>query len=170
LTEWRLNLISSSPEGTRAIGKRIGTCIKEGAVLALQGELGSGKTCLVQGIATGLGVDRSVPVNSPSFVIINEYPGPVTLYHFDLYRVHEERELWELGWEEYLARPGVIVIEWAERTGSLLPDDHIRIALEITGESSRRITISGRGVAEFLKKWGENSSSEKGKIGYIETG
>jgi tRNA threonylcarbamoyladenosine biosynthesis protein TsaE len=162
LTEWRLNLISSSPEGTRAIGKRIGTCIKEGAVLALQGELGSGKTCLVHGIAIGLGVDRSVPVNSPSFVIINEYPGPVTLYHFDLYRVHEERELWELGWEEYLARPGVIVIEWAERTGSLLPDDHIRIALEITGERSRRITICGSDTIEFLSRWEEITSSGTG--------
>jgi tRNA A37 threonylcarbamoyladenosine biosynthesis protein TsaE len=76
--------------------------------------------------------------------------------------VHEERELWELGWEEYLARPGVIVIEWAERTGSLLPDDHIRIALEITGERSRRITICGSDTIEFLSRWEEITSSGTG--------
>ena len=143
-------LLSSSEEETRSIGARIGRGVKSGDVIALTGELGSGKTCLVQGIARGLGVDPSAPVNSPSFVLINEYPGPVPLYHIDLYRLRDGRELFDLGWEDYLDRRGVIAIEWAERAGPFLPPDCIGIALEITGETTRKVRLSGRKLADLM--------------------
>lgn len=137
-------IISKSAEETRALGVRIGRQLGAGAVIALRGDLGSGKTCMVQGIAAGLGVAPTACVNSPTFVIINEYDGPVPLFHFDLYRLADGNELIDLGWEDYLDSRGVIAIEWAERMGSLLPPDHIGITLEVTGENSRRIIITGK--------------------------
>jgi len=148
LTEQGLVVISAGVEETHALGVKIGRRLREGAVIALHGELGAGKTCMVQGIAAGLGVAPSACVNSPTFVIINEYGGPLAFFHFDLYRVHDWREVYDLGWEDYLDRRGVIAIEWAEKMGPLLPPDHISIALEVTGETSRRITITG----EVIKK------------------
>ncbi|MEJ2744225.1 MAG: tRNA (adenosine(37)-N6)-threonylcarbamoyltransferase complex ATPase subunit type 1 TsaE, partial [bacterium] len=118
-------IVSRSAEETRALGARLGKQLKVGAVIALHGELGSGKTCMVQGIAAGLGVAPTACVNSPTFVLINEYNGPIPLYHFDLYRLADGNELIDLGWEDYLDSQGVIAIEWAERMGSLLPPDHI---------------------------------------------
>jgi tRNA threonylcarbamoyladenosine biosynthesis protein TsaE len=117
--------------------------VPAGTVIALYGELGSGKTCLVQGIAAGLGVPASVPVNSPSFVIISEYAGRLPFFHVDLYRVRDWRDVFDLGWDDYLEKRGVIAIEWAERMGPLLPPGHIAITLEIAGETTRNITISG---------------------------
>jgi tRNA threonylcarbamoyladenosine biosynthesis protein TsaE len=117
--------------------------VKPGAVLALRGELGAGKTCFVQGLAEGLGIVPPARVSSPSFVIINEYPARIPLFHFDLYRLPDGDELVELGWEDYLERGGVIAIEWAERMEALLPEDCIDIEIEVTGEKSRRITLRG---------------------------
>jgi len=134
---------SKSAGDTRALGARIGRRLEKGTVIGLFGALGSGKTCLVQGLAEGLGVNPALPVSSPTFVLINEYEGPTPLFHFDLYRIGEPREIIELGWEDYLDKDGVIVIEWAERMGGLLPDKHIHIGIEITGENSREIRISG---------------------------
>ena len=135
--------ISSGPEETRRIGARVGARLKPGAVLALRGELGAGKTCFVQGLAEGLGIVPPARVSSPSFVIINEYPARIPLFHFDLYRLPDGTELVELGWEDYLERGGVIAIEWAERMAALLPEDRIDIEIEVTGEKSRRITVRG---------------------------
>jgi tRNA threonylcarbamoyladenosine biosynthesis protein TsaE len=143
------SFLSSSPEETRDVGARIGARLWPGAVLALHGELGSGKTCLVQGLAEGLGLVPPARVSSPSFVIINEYPARIPLFHFDLYRLPDGRELIELGWEDYLERGGVIAIEWAERMRDLLPADHLRVTMEVTGEKTRRITLHGRGVERF---------------------
>jgi tRNA threonylcarbamoyladenosine biosynthesis protein TsaE len=134
---------SSAPEETRALGEDLGRRLRGGAIVALFGELGSGKTCLVQGIASGLGVDPSVTVNSPSYVLINEYPGRIPLFHFDLYRVRNRLEVYDLGWDDYLDRGGVIAIEWAEKMNDLLPEKHVRIDLEITGRATRNIRISG---------------------------
>lgn len=152
MTEQGLVVISRGVEETRALGVRIGKRLREGAVVALHGELGSGKTCMVQGIAAGLGVAPSACVNSPTFVIINEYDGPIPFYHIDLYRVANGRELIDLGWEDYLDRRGVIAIEWAEKMGSLLPPDHISIRLEVTGETTRRISISGNNVKKMVEQ------------------
>ena len=120
------------------------------------------KTCLVQGIASGLGIDSSVRVRSASFIIVSEYNGPLPLYHFDLYRLRDERDVIDAGWGEYLGRRGVIVIEWAERALSLLPKGHLKIALEITGETTRRITISNATIVNIFKEKQDIRRSESG--------
>jgi tRNA threonylcarbamoyladenosine biosynthesis protein TsaE len=124
---------------TEALGERLAQQLRPGDVVALTGELGSGKTCLTRGLARGLGV--SGPVTSPTFNLLHEYAGPVPVYHFDLYRLKSGRELEDLGWEEYSAGQGVCVLEWAERAGSLLTDDQWGVHFEIADSNSRRIRI-----------------------------
>ncbi len=130
---------ASGEAGTEALGERLARCLRPGDVVALTGELGSGKTCLTRGLARGLGVER--PVTSPTFNLLHEYAGPVPVYHFDLYRLKSARELEDLGWEEYSAGQGVCVLEWAERAGTLLPDGHWGVHLEIADADRRRILI-----------------------------
>ena len=141
--------LSSGPEETRRIGARIGARVEPGAVLALRGELGAGKTCFVQGLAEGLGIVPPARVSSPSFVIINEYPARIPLFHFDLYRLPNGDELIELGWEDYLERGGVIAVEWAERMEKLLPENRLDVEIEVTGEKSRRIALRGKTAGDF---------------------
>ena len=130
---------TASPEETRELGMRLGRCISAGAVLALFGDLGSGKTCFAQGVAAGLDVtDRYLP--SPTFVLIREYRGRVPFYHIDLYRLSPGIEIDRLGLDEYLEGEGISAIEWAEKLGDYLPPDAIRIWLSVTGKNSRKIT------------------------------
>ena len=111
-----------------------------GTVVAISGPLGSGKTVLIQGICEGLGVKQLV--TSPSFIIINEYPGEkFCVYHFDLYRLKNLQELINLGYEEYFYGKGVCLIEWAEKAQELLPEDRIEINLKIISENQREIII-----------------------------
>lgn len=111
-----------------------------GMVVAVSGPLGSGKTVLIQGICQGLGVKQLV--TSPSFVIINEYPGKnFWVYHFDLYRLKNVQELINLGYEEYFYGQGVCLVEWAEKAKDLLPDNRIEINLTIISETQREISI-----------------------------
>jgi tRNA threonylcarbamoyladenosine biosynthesis protein TsaE len=114
-------IISRSPEETRALAARVLAALPERAVIALHGELGSGKTCFVQGLALVLGIGQ--PVTSPTFTMINEYRGERPLYHVDLYRVRNPDEAVDLGLDEYLPADGITVIEWAERAGDLIPPD-----------------------------------------------
>lgn len=139
--------ISSSPEETEAFGVRLGATLKEGACVALYGELGSGKTHLTRGIARGLGYTGAV--KSPSFTIMQIYEGGrLPVYHIDLYRLDGASgggsldSLGELGLEEYTFGEGVTVIEWAEQGESILPDDAIRIELEYVDEHHRRIRVA----------------------------
>ena len=134
-------IISKSAEETKTIGKFIGEVLKPNDVLALFGELGAGKTVLVQGLALGLGVSDTPA--SPSFVIANEYTGKIPLFHIDLYRLSEGAEIEELGLEEYFSKDGVAVIEWAERGRELLPENSVNIKIEVLDESRRKIKISG---------------------------
>ena len=129
---------SHSPEETERIGEELGRGLAPGAVLALFGDLGAGKTAFVRGLARGLGLRW--PVSSPTFNIVNEYPGPTPLFHFDLYRLGDAEELYDLGWEEYLDRGGVIAVEWSERAEEVFPPGTLRITIEKTGENERRIT------------------------------
>lgn len=131
--------ISSSPEETKKFGSKLATSLKKGDVVALIGPLGSGKTCLVQGICAGLGV-REI-VTSPSFVIINQYPGRFWVYHFDLYRLKNKKELVDLGYEEFFYDSGICIIEWAEKIKELLPKKRIEISLNIISKSERRIKV-----------------------------
>lgn len=141
----RAEIYTTSPDQTRAFGRELSTRLRPGDCVGLIGELGSGKTCLAQGICEGLNVpDR---VTSPTFILVNEYRGrdaasrPISVYHFDLYRLLDADALIDLGWDDYLAGNGICLIEWAERAGSLLPERTLHIRIEIPESGSRRILI-----------------------------
>jgi tRNA threonylcarbamoyladenosine biosynthesis protein TsaE len=138
-----LLLNSGGPEETRKLGRLIGRLLQEGDVVALYGDLGSGKTCLIQGIAIGLGVKEKY-ITSPSFIMINEYMGRIPFYHIDLYRVGPG-ELEGLGLREYISSEGVTVIEWAERAESELPEERLSVYLKITGKKTREIRFEANG-------------------------
>ena len=132
---------TTSAGETIAFGRKLADELAAGTVLALHGDLGAGKTCLVKGIAAGLGVQPEA--TSPTFTIIHEYSGGrLPLFHIDLYRLDSVNETLAIGIEDYLNGDGVTVIEWAEKIAPLLPERTIHARLEITGENTRRITIS----------------------------
>ncbi len=133
-------VITSSPGQTLQVGEVLGRLVPTGSVICLKGNLGSGKTCLTQGIGRGLGVYGVI--HSPTFVFINEHPNLSTrpsLYHVDLYRVHDEADILALGLEDYMYGDGVTVIEWAERAEGLLPNDCLWVALGYVDEHTRRL-------------------------------
>ncbi len=133
--------VTGSAAETRALGERLASGLQPGDTVILEGELGAGKSELARGIARGLGVTETV--TSPSFTILNVYEsGRCPLYHFDWYRLESEEELYELGMDEYLGGDGIAVVEWAERCPDAVPEDCIRIRLEVTGEETRRITVN----------------------------
>ncbi len=136
-----MEIVSESTVQTRALGKRIGKLLKRGQVVALVGELGSGKTVLAQGIAMGLGVSPRAYPRSPSFVLINEYKGKFPVYHFDLYRLNNIRELESIGYREYFYGQGVAVIEWAQKVEEALPDYYLRVELYFHGKRDRLIKL-----------------------------
>jgi tRNA threonylcarbamoyladenosine biosynthesis protein TsaE len=137
-------LLSHSPEETRALAARLGKLLESGDVVALNGELGSGKTEFVHGLAEGLEVPPHL-VASPSFTLAHEYPGRVTVVHLDLYRLEDLAPELLPDLEEYLAGEKVVVIEWARRLAPLLSGDFLEVDLEIIGENERRVTFSGHG-------------------------
>ena len=131
--------VTNSAAETRALGEKLASRLKAGDVVVLEGELGAGTSELARGIARGLGVTETV--TSPSFTILNVYEsGRCPLYHFDWYRLESEEELYELGMDEYLGGDGIAVVEWAERCPDAVPENVLRIRLEVTGGESRRIT------------------------------
>lgn len=138
-----LTVISGNPEETLFIGKTIGENLTVTDIVALIGELGSGKTCLTQGIARGIGVPEGSQITSPSFTLINEYQGRVILYHFDLYRLTGTRDIEDMGYEEYLFGDGVSVIEWADKIKDILPEQTLFISFKYLDENNREIIISG---------------------------
>ncbi|OGP63413.1 MAG: tRNA (adenosine(37)-N6)-threonylcarbamoyltransferase complex ATPase subunit type 1 TsaE [Deltaproteobacteria bacterium RBG_13_53_10] len=127
------------------IGKRIGAFLQPGDVVALVGDLGTGKTHLIKGLAAGVGVKNTTSVSSPSFTLINEYPGKIPFYHMDLYRLQTETEAEELGLEEIFQGRGVTAIEWADKIPSLLPAETLCIRLRYTDAHTRSIEITGMG-------------------------
>ena len=133
---------TSSSEETKEFGRSLTKRLKPGSVIALIGPLGSGKTVLVQGICSGLEVKEAV--TSPSFVIINEYPGrlgrsPIWVYHFDLYRLENPEEFAKLGYEEYFYGKGITLIEWAEKMTPFLPEKRWEVKFKILSETEREI-------------------------------
>ncbi|MEJ2473304.1 MAG: tRNA (adenosine(37)-N6)-threonylcarbamoyltransferase complex ATPase subunit type 1 TsaE [Desulfobacterales bacterium] len=136
-----------SAEETRAFGERLGRHITTGTTIALTGDLGSGKTVFVQGIARGLHVPPEYYITSPTFTLINEYPGRLRLHHIDLYRIEDPIEIEEIGVYEILGSNKVAVIEWAERLGAELPGQHIRVHLEMSNDNARHMTITATGSA-----------------------
>lgn len=152
-----LLLTSRSPDETERIGFKLGKRLGPGDLVALIGDLGVGKTCLARGIARGLEVDRRY-FSSPSFIILNLYPGRCPLYHVDLYRIDDPEEIEELGILE-MAEEGVCVIEWAEKILHLLPPERIEVRMEWVDELTRRIELTAMGegprrVLEGLRREG----------------
>ena len=136
---------SRSESDTEALGERLSRSLpKEGAVVAMYGELGAGKTAFVRGMARGLGVSGHVV--SPTFTIVNEYPGERELFHFDMYRLGGAEELYDIGWEDYLARGGVCAVEWSENVPGAFDGSEIRVTIEKTGDDKRIIRIEGAGL------------------------
>jgi tRNA threonylcarbamoyladenosine biosynthesis protein TsaE len=139
-----MKIISNSAEETIRIGVKLARKLKKGDVVALIGDLGSGKTVLTKGIAEGLGVKNPRYVNSPTFVIIKEYKGRLPLYHFDIYRLNKTTLLDSEGYEEYFYDDGVTVIEWADKIRAILPRRYIEVRLRAEGENIRKIEINGK--------------------------
>ena len=137
---------SQNTADTQNLGERLGKGIKPGIVIALIGELGSGKTLLTRGICAGLEVPLR-QVNSPTFVLVNEYRGRLPVYHMDLYRLGDIDDIVDIGVLDYLARAesGVMIIEWAEKVLELLPDDHLTIEIEILSARKRQLSFSAAG-------------------------
>ncbi|MBI4768769.1 MAG: tRNA (adenosine(37)-N6)-threonylcarbamoyltransferase complex ATPase subunit type 1 TsaE [Deltaproteobacteria bacterium] len=147
-----LEEIVKDEEATEGLGQSLASLFRPGDVIALYGELGAGKTCLVRGLAQGLGVEKEM-VSSPSFSLINEYPGVIPLFHMDCYRLGLEEEIQELGLEEYFDGPGISIIEWAERVRDL-PEERLEISISILDASRRRIQIKGIGsMINRLQDW-----------------
>ena len=128
--------VSTSEAETASFGQRLARVLSSGDVVALQGQLGAGKTRLVQAIAAELGCSRSFVV-SPTFSLIHEYDGRLPVYHIDAYRLKDSDEFLDMGGGELIHGDGVCLIEWADRIGDLLPQDHLRVEIEVTGEQSR---------------------------------
>jgi len=136
-----MEFITKSEQETTELGRRLGETLGAGDVVALRGGLGAGKTAFTKGIAGALGV--SAAVTSPTYTIVCEYDGRLPLFHFDAYRLGSSDELFEIGWDEYLTRGGVAVVEWSEIIEDALPPRAVTVAIEHLGGDERRITLRG---------------------------
>ncbi len=142
----RIEIITHSPEETKALGQKIGRQLEPGAVIALTGELGSGKTVLVQGLAAGLEVPADYYITSPTFTFINEYPGRHPFYHADLYRIENRDDLDEIGLFEIIHGEGITAIEWADRLQEDISAEYLDIHLEIVDDETRKFFIDTYGL------------------------
>jgi len=164
----KLSLITAGPEQTQALGARIGALAQGNDIYLLTGALGAGKTCLVQGIAFGLGIKEYAC--SPSFMIAREYRGRLKLNHLDLYRLDHIEEIADLGIEEYCNTGSVCAIEWAEKGSGILPGDNLTVHLEYAGENDRKIVLEPHGhrYNELLKQLSDNLNRDgKGKWNFL---
>lgn len=143
---FEFSFFSSSSNSTVEHGKLLGSHLSAGCVIGLVGELGAGKTCFIKGIAEGLNNTPESEVTSPTFTILQEYPGPVPLYHFDAYRLSGSHDLEAIGFEDYVGADGVAVIEWADRIQDALPEEALLITIESVSENERRFTCRARGT------------------------
>ena len=138
-----VDYITNGEGETEALGCRLGRVLEPGTVIAYTGDLGAGKTAFTRGLARGLGVpDR---VTSPTFTIVNEYCGERELIHFDMYRLNDSDELFDIGWEDYLARGAVCAVEWSEKVDDAFYGDETIVRIEKLGDTERKITIEEGG-------------------------
>ncbi|MSN24451.1 MAG: tRNA (adenosine(37)-N6)-threonylcarbamoyltransferase complex ATPase subunit type 1 TsaE [Geobacter sp.] len=140
-----LNLISCSPQETEELGSQLGLLLQPGSFLALQGELGGGKTCFTRGVVSSVAPESAHMVASPTFAIMNNYQAAVPVYHFDFYRLTGDDDIAELGFEEYFYGKGVCVVEWSERLNELMPSDHLTVKFDYQDDLQRTITITADG-------------------------
>jgi tRNA threonylcarbamoyladenosine biosynthesis protein TsaE len=144
------DVVSNSPGETVELGRKIGSQLKGGEVVAVCGALGSGKTHLIKGIAAGAGAAEAEKVTSPTFVIINEYKGRLDVYHIDAYRLNSVSEFEMIGFDDYCQRQSVVLIEWADKIESALENiDYIRAELFHAGERQRGIHIEN--APEYIR-------------------
>ena len=136
-----MEFITTSPEETEKVAQALGKCLTPGTVLAFSGDLGAGKTAFTRGLARGLGATDLV--SSPTYTIVNEYlSGRLPLFHFDMYRLTSEDDLFDIGWEDYLLRGGICAVEWSENVSGAM-EDAMEIHIEKLGENVRKIVIEG---------------------------
>lgn len=138
---WSCSFESHSAEETAALAQALGEILQGGEVLALHGDLGAGKTCFVQGLARGLDVPDEVYVRSPTFTLIDTYPGRFLLHHLDLYRLSEVDELEAIGWRDLLDEQAVVAVEWANRLEDYLPDTFLLVDIALGQGDSRTLTL-----------------------------
>ena len=137
-----MQIQTHSPEETEAVGRMIAAKLLPGDIIAYYGDLGAGKTAFTRGLAAGLGVTEQV--TSPTYTIVNEYlSGRMPLFHFDMYRLDSADDLFDIGWEDYLARGGVCAVEWSENVTDALPENTVWVRIAREGDTGRRITIEG---------------------------
>jgi tRNA threonylcarbamoyladenosine biosynthesis protein TsaE len=139
----RFELLSHNPSETQQLGMRIGKLALPGDIFLLVGTLGAGKTCFAQGVARGLEIYEYTP--SPTFVLVREFYGRLTLYHIDLYRLDRIEEIADLGLDDYLYGSGVCVIEWAEKGLDLMPREYLIVRIDLLGENERRLRFENHG-------------------------
>ena len=139
-----MEIITNSPAETEAAGAALAARLNPGSVIAFTGDLGAGKTAFTRGLARGLGVEERV--TSPTFTIVNEYEGGrLPLFHFDMYRLGSSDELFDIGWEDYLARGGVCAVEWSENVAEALEADCLRVDIRRGEQDNQRIITVTRG-------------------------
>ena len=136
-----LKQMTNSEAETEAFGRTIAKMLPVPSVVCLYGELGAGKTAFVRGLAAGMGI--TAPVSSPTFTIVNEYSGDPELIHFDMYRLHDADELFDIGWEDYLRRNAVLVIEWSENVEDAFDGSEISIHIEKLSDTDRSFSVEG---------------------------
>ncbi len=136
-----MQVITETPQQTEELGERLGRSLRGGEIIAYRGGLGAGKTAFTRGLARGLGIPMRV--TSPTYTVVNEYTGGrLPLFHFDMYRLGSSDELFDIGWDDYLARGGVCAVEWSEQVADAM-DGAITVTIEVLSEERRRITIEG---------------------------
>lgn len=135
--------VTADAKQTFELGKRLAQTLKGGEVIALDGDLGCGKTVFTKGLAQGLGISGNV--SSPTYTIVKEYSGRLDLFHFDVYRIEDEDEMTEVGFDEYLKKGGVCIIEWARLIKDILPKNTIYIKMKKLSDSEREITAENTG-------------------------
>ena len=163
------SVVSRSAQQTRAWGKRLGKLLEGGEIIGLVGELGAGKTCFVRGVAEGLDVNREAWIRSPTFTLINEYPGRLPVFHIDLYRIESRNELEGLNLREYLYSDGVSLIEWFEHLPVDEMDEYLELAIENVESNKRKLKFTAHGeryekLIEGLKRQEFSSRVQKFKV------
>jgi tRNA threonylcarbamoyladenosine biosynthesis protein TsaE len=145
---------TDSVEDTKILGERVGLIVNSGLILALTGNLGSGKTSFVQGLARGLNVPENYYITSPTYTLINEYPGRHRLFHVDLYRIGDPTDFEDLGLYDIFATKGIVAIEWADRLANDLLTEYVAVEFEMSNRDSRNILLTayGRDETNLLKK------------------
>lgn len=171
-----LDIISHSAAQTQRLGMRLGEMAQGGELILLSGNLGTGKTTFTQGLAQGMGITEHI--NSPTFTLLKEYPGQSrsnagadaqsqigpALYHFDLYRLDDPEEIFDLGFEDYFYSDGVCVVEWADKAELLWPSDHLRIRMKMMSETKRGLLFIATGAryCELLRQFQKNTYATTG--------